>query len=237
MASLAAPLPGHAMTAIARHPPFGTRGRPRWKALGLVAGLEAAIVVALVFGAARHVQRDAPDVLSVMLMTPTTPTVVPAPPPKTEVPPPRTRSLALPELTLPVVIEPSAPAPAPLASPTAPAVVSRAAEAVAVPAASPPPPAASAAPSAEYIAKVRAAVQAAFEYPMAAKAQDFKGRTRVAFNLNDTRPSGARVVVTSGMGIVDRAALKAVEGASYPPAPESLGHAEQAFEVWVSFGA
>ncbi len=226
------------MTALALHQPYGASGRPRWKALGLAAGLEAAIVVAVIYGAARHARHEEPEVLSVSLMAPTTPPTVQPPLPKPDVPPPRTKSLAVPELVLPVVTESQAtPTPPPLASPTPqPVVVARAAEPVAAPVA-PPPPAASAAPSAEYIAKVRAAVQAAFEYPMAAKAQDFKGRARVAFNLNDTRPSSAHVVISSGMGIVDRAALKAVEGASYPPAPEALSHAEQSFEVWVNFGA
>ena len=225
------------MTAFATYPPYGMSGRPRWQALGMTAAIEAAIVVALLVGAARHVQHDEPVVLSVNLMTPTAPPVAQPPLPKPDVPPPRARSLSLPEVRLPVVPEPApvaAPSP-PVASPPTQAVV-HTSEPVAAPVAPPPPPAASAAPSAEYIAKVRAAVQGAFEYPMAAKAQDFKGRARVAFNLNDTRPSGARIVVSSGMNIVDRAALKAVEGASYPPAPEALSHAEQAFEVWVSFG-
>ena len=225
------------MTAFATYPPYGMSGRPRWQALGMTAAIEAAIVVALLVGAARHVQRDEPVVLSVNLTTPTTPPVEPTPVAKPDVPPPRTKSLSLPEVTLPVVPEP-APAAAPpptIASPvTQP--VAHTVEPVATPVAPPPPPAASAAPSAEYIAKVRAAVQGAFEYPMAAKAEDFKGRARVAFSLKDTRPTGARIVVSSGMNIVDRAALKAVESASYPPAPEALSHADQAFEVWVSFG-
>ncbi len=224
------------MTAFASYPPQGMPGRPRWQALGMTAAIEAAIVVALLVGAARHVQRDEPVVLSVNLMTPPAPPVAQPPVPRPDVPPPRAKSLSLPEVRLPVVPEPApTPAPPPVASPPAQAVV-HTAEPVAAPVAPPPPPAASAAPSAEYIAKVRAAVQGAFEYPMAAKAQDFKGRARVAFNLTDTHPSGARIVVSSGMNIVDRAALKAVEGASYPPAPEALSHAEQTFEVWVSFG-
>ena len=225
------------MTAFATYPPQGMSGSPRWRALGMAAAIEAAIVAAVLAGAARHVQHDEPVVLSVNLMTPTAPPVTPTPIAKPDVPPPRARPLSLPEVTLPVVPEP-APAPPPpptIASPlTQP--VAHTPEPVAAPVAPPPPPAASAAPSAEYIAKVRAAVQGAFEYPMAAKVQDFKGRARVAFSLNDTRPSGARIVVSSGMSIVDRAALKAVEGASYPPAPEALSHADQAFEVWVSFG-
>lgn len=223
------------MTAFATYPPHGMSGRPRWRALGMAAAIEAAIVVAVLAGAARHVQRDEPIVLSVNLLTPTAPPLAQTPIPKPDVPPPRAKSLSLPQVTLPVVPEPAPALPRPIASPLTQSVV-HTVEPVAAPVAPPPPPAASAAPSAEYIAKVRAAVQGAFEYPMAAKAQDFKGRARVAFSLNDTRPSGARIVVSSGMNVVDRAALKAVEGASYPPAPEALSHADQAFEVWVSFG-
>jgi periplasmic protein TonB len=224
------------MTAFASYSPQGLSGRPRWGALGMAAAIEGAIVVAVLAGAARHVRHDEPVVLSVDLMTPTAPPVTPTPIVKPDVSPPRAKSPPLPAVQLPVVPEP-APAPPPsVASPLAQPVV-RNVEAVAAAVAPPPPPAASAAPSAEYIAKVRAAVQGAFEYPMAAKAQDFKGRARVAFSLDDTRPSGARIVVSSGMGVVDRAALKAVEGATYPPAPEALSHAAQAFEVWVSFGA
>ena len=224
------------MSAFASYPPQGPTSRPRWRAFGMAAAIEAAIVVALLAGAARHVQHDEPVVLSINLMAPTVPPVAPAPLPKPDAPPPRVKPLSLPEMTAPVVPEPTPVLPALPTSPPAQAVV-HAAESVAAPvAAPPPPPAASAAPSAEYIAKVRAAVQGAFEYPMAARAQDFKGRARVAFSLDDTHPSSARIVVSSGMNIVDRAALKAVEGASYPPAPEALAHAEQAFEVWVSFG-
>ena len=222
------------MTAFATYPPQGMPGRPRWRALGMAAAIEAAIVIAVLAGAARHVQHDEPVELSVNLMTPTAPPEAQIPLAKPDVPPPRTKSLSLPEVTLPVIPEP-APMPPPVASPLTQPVV-HTLEPVAAPVAPAPPPAASAVPSAEYIAKVRAAVQGAFEYPIAAKAQDFKGRARVAFSLNDTRPSDARIVVSSGMNIVDRAALKAVEGASYPPAPEALSHANQAFEVWVSFG-
>ena len=224
------------MSAFASYPPQGLSSRPRWRAFGMAAAIEAAIVVAMLAGAARHVQHDEPVVLSIDLVAPTVPPVAPTPLPKPDIPPPRVKSLSLPEMTPPVVPEP-APALPPLPTSPPAQAVAHAAESVAAPvAAPPPPPAASAAPSAEYIAKVRAAVQGAFEYPMAAKAQDFKGRARVAFSLDDTHPSSARIVVSSGMNIVDRAALKAVEGASYPPAPEALSLAEQAFEVWVSFG-
>jgi TonB family protein len=127
--------------------------------------------------------------------------------------------------------------PAPVAPPTQ--VVTREVEkeapAAAVHVPPPPPPAASAPLSADYIAKMQAAVQAAFEYPMAAKAQDFRGRARVAFSLVDTHPSGARVIVSSGMNIVDKAALRAVAAANYPPAPDGLSHPDRVFEVWAGY--
>jgi len=223
------------MTAFASYPPRAVSARTRWQALGMAATIEIAIVAAVIVGAARHVQRDEPTVLSVNLMTPTT-SVSPPAPAKPDVPPPRARPVPVPQVALPALQDPVPPTPTPPVTP--PQLALRNAEPdvpVVVPHAPPPPAAASAALSSEYIARVRAAVKAAFEYPMAAKAQDFKGRARVAFSLVDTRPSGARIEVASGMGIVDRAALKAVEGASYPPAPEGIGHVDQAFEVWVGF--
>lgn len=223
------------MTAFAMYPPQGMSARARWQAFGMAVAIEVAIVVAALAGAARHVRHDEPVVLSINLTTPTTPPVAPPPPAKPDVPPPRAKSLPSPEVTLPAIPEPVPAAQFPVASPP-PQPTVHDAEPVVAAVAPPPAPAASAAPSAEYIAKVRAAVQGAFEYPMAAKAQDFKGRARVSFSLIDTHPSSARIVVSSGMNIVDKAALKAVEGASYPPAPEALSHVDQAFEVWVSFG-
>jgi len=200
------------MTAFATYPPQGMSTRTRWQAFGMAAAIETAIVVAVLAGAARHMQRDKPDI-----------------------PPPRAKAVPVPQLALPVLQEPAPPTPA--VTPPQPAVHNVEAPQVAAPVAPPPPPAASAVLSAEYVAKVKAAVQGATAYPMAAKAQDFKGRARVAFSLNGTRPSGARIEVTSGMSICDKAALKAVEEAVYPPAPEAFSHADQAFEVWVSFGA
>ena len=78
-------------------------------------------------------------------------------------------------------------------------------------------------------------MQAAFVYPAAAKAAEFRGRTRVAFRLLDAKASGARVLVGSGMGLVDNAALQAVQRASYPSPPADQKAAELNFEVWVEF--
>ena len=222
------------MTAFATYPPQGMSTRTRWQAFGMAAAIETAIVVAVLAGAARHVQRDEPVVLSINL-TPTTPPVAPPAPPKPDIPPPRAKAAPAPAAPAARAAAPAPPTPA--VTPPQPAVHNVEAPQVAAPVAPPPPPAASAVLSAEYVAKVKAAVQGATAYPMAAKAQDFKGRARVAFSLNGTRPSGARIEVTSGMSICDKAALKAVEEAVYPPAPEAFSHADQAFEVWVSFGA
>jgi protein TonB len=70
---------------------------------------------------------------------------------------------------------------------------------------------------------------------MAAKALDFKGRARVAFGMIDTRPTGARIIVSSGLAIMDRAALHAVEAANFPPAPDGQSHADRTFDVWVGY--
>ena len=83
--------------------------------------------------------------------------------------------------------------------------------------------------------EVRAAVQAAVVYPMAARMAHVTGRARVAFFYLDGMPSDARIIVSSGNGLLDRAALAAVMAASYPrPAPEFAGKKLQ-FELWVRF--
>jgi len=37
------------------------------------------------------------------------------------------------------------------------------------------------------------------------------------------------------MNIVDRAALRAVEAANDPPAPDGMNHADRVFDVWVGY--
>lgn len=102
----------------------------------------------------------------------------------------------------------------------------------------PPPPEAvvgKAEPSAEYAAKVHAAVQAAHYYPPAASSLRYSGRVRVEFHLRDTTPSELRLMVASGFGLIDRAALQAVQTAHYPePPPELLG-SDHVYQVWVEF--
>ena len=144
----------------------------------------------------------------------------PVPPTVTAAPPPPTPA---PAATPPVAVLEPAPSPAatlPLAAPPPPK-----------PVAAPPPGPVS--PTADYVDKVRAAVQAAFVYPLAAKAMEFKGRARVGFKLRDGHASDAHLVVRSGLGIGDRAALDAVQNASYPAPTAELRGVELSCEIWV----
>ena len=129
---------------------------------------------------------------------------------------------------LPVTTAPSeSPVPAP--SPT-PAVVAPAMKTTPPP---PPAPSGPARPSNEYIDKVRNAVQTAFVYPPAARAMEFRGRARVAFKLLDGQASNARILVRSGLGMGDRAALEAVQNAGFPAPPAELKGVEMDCEIWV----
>ncbi len=102
----------------------------------------------------------------------------------------------------------------------------------------PPPPqpvVAKAEPSAEYAAKVHAAVQAAHYYPPAAVSLHFSGRVRVEFHLRDVTVSGVKLLVASGIGMIDRAALQAVQNARYPEPPPEIQGTDHVYQVWVEF--
>lgn len=89
--------------------------------------------------------------------------------------------------------------------------------------------------SAEYLARVKAAVQTALIFPPAAAALNFRGRARVEFHLRDGTPSQAHILASSGMGLTDRAALQSVEKALYPPPPGSLQGRDETYQIWVEF--
>ncbi len=154
------------------------------------------------------------------------PKVQPLPPPKAvakvvaaaPVPAPPTPPVQRPE-PAPIVANDS-----PIAEPPAPV-------------APPPPPSANlrADREAEFAARVRAAIQAAVSYPPAARISGFRGRARVEFNFRDGVASQMRIIQTSGAGLIDRAAIAAVETAAYPQAPESLKGRDQVYQVTVVF--
>lgn len=95
-------------------------------------------------------------------------------------------------------------------------------------------PAPSAEPSPAYNARLTSAAQAAFEVPGSVSSLNFKGRTRVGFKLRDGEVSGVSVMQPSGLGAMDRAAVKAVQTAHYPPPPAALQSKEVSYEIWVT---
>ena len=103
----------------------------------------------------------------------------------------------------------------------------------------PPPPAPptppSAAQSASFEGALRAAIQAALHYPESARMAGMSGRTRVAFEYRDGVVSDISVAVTSGIGLLDRAALAAVRDAVYPKPVAPFAGKTISEQVWVTF--
>jgi periplasmic protein TonB len=217
-------------------------------------GLEAALLVVLLAWVAAHPPKPIEVVVPLLIdiLTAQTPEKLPEPEkPQSKAPPPvpmpRPKPLA-PAATrpapqaVPVVpiapIAPTAPAPTRLPEPAAAPVTAAPSSAVAPPAAERAPALSAPAvpvndPSPAYNAKLSAAVQAAFEVPATAVALNFKGRTRVEFSLRDGVVSAIRVVQGSGLGATDRAAVKAVQAAVYPPPPAALQGKEGSYQIWV----
>ncbi len=83
--------------------------------------------------------------------------------------------------------------------------------------------------------EVKAAVQAAMVYPPSARMAHVVGKTKVAFVYQDGRVSNLSVVVSSGSGMLDAAARRAVESAAYPSPPVEFSGKPLQFEVWVRF--
>jgi len=93
----------------------------------------------------------------------------------------------------------------------------------------------SAAPNASFESALRAAIQAALHYPESARLEGISGRTRVAFEYRDGAVSNVRVVASSGVGLLDRAAVAAVEGAVYPKAEPAFVGRIVSEQLWVTF--
>lgn len=162
------------------------------------------------------------------------PRVVPPAPPQASTPP-RAPMPAAAETAAPQPAAPVAPAPetAPMAA-ALPAVLASPAGSPAPAAMPPAPPAPAVDPSPAYNARLTAAAQAAFEVPGSVASLNFKGRTRVGFKLRDAEVSGVAVVQPSGLGAMDRAAVKAVQTARFPAPPAALQGKEVAYEIWVT---
>jgi protein TonB len=188
---------------------------------------------------------------AVILMTAAALVAWSAPPPPAPVPIPLQLTQAEPEPPKPEPPKPQPkhrepaprPVPAPRPLPQAPQPIPKPAEPTPfnepVPPPPPPPPSSNTAgkpdPALEYAAKVRTAVQAAVVYPAAAASMNFGGRTRVEFHLRDGVPSTIHITQGSGLGMIDRAALKSVQDAIYPPPPPPMQGKDLNYQVWVEF--
>ncbi|AKJ68069.2 hypothetical protein ABW99_07435 [Pandoraea thiooxydans] len=159
--------------------------------------------------------------------------VAPVSPPPVKPPPPVRRVIHHVVPTARPKPQPIPKAPAP--PPPAPAPATQAAP---PPVPQPPPPAApvaAAAPGANFASALRAAIQAALRYPVAARMGGMTGRTRVAFDYRDGVVSHVRVVISSGVGLLDRAALAAVREAAVPKPKPAFAGKTFAEQLWVTF--
>jgi protein TonB len=82
---------------------------------------------------------------------------------------------------------------------------------------------------------LRAAIEAALRYPESARMAGMTGRTRVAFDYRDGVVSNVRVAISSGMGMLDRAALAAVLNAACPKPEPAFAGKTLPEQVWVTF--
>ncbi len=95
--------------------------------------------------------------------------------------------------------------------------------------------AASPAAMALFEGQVKAAVQAAVQYPPAARLFHRQGQARVAFDYLDGVVSNVHLDQSSGFPLLDRAALAAVRSAAYPPPLPQLHQRQLQMAVWVQF--
>jgi protein TonB len=84
-----------------------------------------------------------------------------------------------------------------------------------------------------YHAQLASAAQAAFVLPSVAIDLNFRGKARISFLLRDGVASAVTVVQSSGLGAVDRAAVKAVQTAKFPTPPSSLSLKDTVYLIWV----
>ncbi|MEM5434359.1 TonB family protein [Paraburkholderia diazotrophica] len=147
--------------------------------------------------------------------------VAQATPPKLQ---PQPQPVAPPPAPTPVPVPAPNTGPAQSAAPTEPA-----------PAPRPAPAPAPARPDASFEAALRAAIQAALRYPESARMEGTTGRTLVAFVYRDGAVSDLHVVTSSGMGLLDHAALAAVRDAACPPPPHGLEGKSLREQLWVDF--
>jgi periplasmic protein TonB len=91
------------------------------------------------------------------------------------------------------------------------------------------------APTPSFEGALRAAIQAALRYPESARMAGMSGRARVAFRYRDGAVSDVSIVRSSGIGMLDRAALAAVRDANYPKPESAFVGKTLSEQLWVTF--
>ena len=217
--------------------PSSKKSNPKgiWSSLGSALLIELALVGVAVGWVIMHPHEEIVQVMPLVMSMLDAPKEVLAPlpkPPKVQEIQPKVKAAVPVVPAVPEVRPPEEPAPPVVAKPTA---FSAPAPLPQPPAAAPVnPPAPVVDPALAYNVKLAAAVQAAFVVPGPAAALGFKGRARVEFHLRDGIVSNAKIIQASGLGAVDRAALKAVEMASFPVPPPALVGKEGVYQIWVA---
>jgi len=217
----------------------GNNSYRQWTALGSALGLEAALIALVIGWIATHPVQLRQQIVALTLDTVAQAETLPESAPLPFVPTPSTRHVE------PVLnAAPTVPTPPALPAPAEAAALPILEEVAPPPPMSAPsnaaptaPPHQATAPAADptpaYNAKLAAAVQAVFQLPSVARELGFKGRARVQFKLRDGVISSVELVQSSGLSMVDRAALKAVQVASYPVPPPLLQGKEGQYQIWV----
>ncbi len=201
----------------------------------LLEGLIAVFATALLAHPAAPARKDDSILISLNDPVPVQPKPAPRPqikpPPKPLQPPPAivppvAQPVEKPVPNVPIAAADPAPSQTPVDSPI-----------VAVPPPPPPQPplTSNAALEAEFAARLRAAIQAAVVYPPAARFMGLKGRARVEFIYRDGSPRQRRILLSSGNGIIDQAALAAVSSAIFPQAPELMRGRDYQYQIAVNF--
>lgn len=83
--------------------------------------------------------------------------------------------------------------------------------------------------------RVKAAIQDALVYPSSARWLGESGRVQVSFEWTHGVVLHPRILISSGIPALDRAALAAVRSAAIPPPPGNIGIGPFRFAVWVRF--
>ncbi|MGF6970777.1 protein TonB [Paraburkholderia sp. WC7.3g] len=234
-------------TDAQRAPDVGTRA-PLYVSAMLALAVEA-LLLAGVGAWLIHPRISAPrqpEPMTITLASPAAPAPKPAPIPARAVskpmPKPAVQPRRAPAVHQARVAHAAPPKPQPVTPPSVPATgpdtmpAPGAAPAEPAPAPGPTPAVpASARPDASFEAALRAAIEAALRYPESARMEGITGRTLVGFVYRDGAASDIHVMTSSGMGLLDHAALAAVRDAVCPPPPHGLGGKSLPEQLWVDF--